>query len=137
MKKKILICTIILIILVCSILGILILLQNQPAKTQSKENIKNETVLTKTQLVNGIEFTNIECTYDGYAYLIEYTMTNTTTERIQLTEYELIIKDKEENILANISPAVEISLAPNESYDTGNSINIDLSTAYSIEIQTN
>ena len=86
MKKKTIICIIILIILGCALSGILLLINQHPKKTTSKEKDIQETELTKTQLVNGIEFTNIECTNDGYAYLIEYTMTNTTDEKIQLTE---------------------------------------------------
>lgn len=133
--KKIVICIIILIILSSASLG-MFFLKSHSTEIENKKPPKEEVTLTKTQLINGIKFTNIECNYNGYDYLIEYTIINTTNERINLTEYELIIKDKNNEVLANISPSLEISLAPNESYHTGNSINIDLSAADSIEIIT-
>ena len=90
--------------------------------------------IVKDKEINGILFTNIECAYDGNISLITYTIKNNTKETINLKEYEVNIKDKEGKLLAIMSPNLDKEIAPGESFDTGNSIDIDLSNAYSMEL---
>ena len=111
------------------------------SKTESKEEetLKyntNEGVI-KDKEINGITFTNITCTYDGAYSILEYTITNHSNQNINLGEYEIIVKDKNGNILANLAPTLDYELKKEESYNTGNAIDIDLSTASSIELVVN
>ncbi len=84
--------------------------------------------------VDGILFTNIKCSYDGNNSLITYTIVNHTKEVVNIVDYDVMIRDKNGNILAVISPNLDYDLKPEESYDTGNAIDIDVSNAYSMEL---
>ncbi len=144
-KKKILIISIILILIIIAII-ILILFKfpKNTKKTQNENNISNNDSssqdikynqnITKDKDINGILFTNINCSYDGYFSLLTYTITNNTNETINLNEYEIMIKDKNDNILAIITPNLNQEINSKESIDTGNTINIDLTGAYSMEL---
>lgn len=105
-------------------------------KKEEEPTIKYNTneEIVKDKEINGILFTNIECAYDGNISLITYTIKNNTGETINLKEYDINIKDKEGNLLAIMSPNLDKEIAPGESFDTGNSIDIDLSNAYSMEL---
>lgn len=104
----------------------------QKKETPIKYNTNEGVVQDKD--IGGITFTNITCKYDGTYSVLEYTITNHTDQDINLGEYEIIVKDKQGNILANIAPTLDYNLKVEESYDTGNAIDIDLSDAYSIEL---
>ena len=93
----------------------------------------NENII-EDKVINDISFKNIECSFDGNNSLLEYTITNHSDKEINLGEYEIIIKDKKDNILAILAPVIDYVLKPNESYDTGNAIDIDLSEAASLEL---
>ena len=130
----------IVMIIVSSIIGIVAYNLGKTSipkeKKQEESTIKyntNEEVV-KDKEINGILFTNIECSYDGNISLITYTIKNNTGETINLKEYEVNIKDKKGNILAIMSPNLDKDIAPGDSFDTGNAINIDLSEAHSMEL---
>ena len=110
---------------------------NEYKKSKVKEGIRYNTnkKVVEDKVVDNIKFTNIECTFDGNNSLLSYTITNIGNEKVNLGEYEIIVKDKNGNVLANLGPSLNFDLEPNQPYDTGNSINIDISEAYSIEIQ--
>ena len=101
--------------------------------TIEKHNTNEKVIEDKT--INNIKFTDIDCVYDGNYSIITYKIINTGNTTVNLSEYELIVKDKEGNIITNILPDIDKNLQPNEEYETGNTINMDLSKAYSIEIQ--
>ena len=105
-------------------------------KKEEEPSIKYNTneEIVKEKEINGILFTNIECSYDGSISLITYTIKNNTGETINLKEYDINIKDKEGNLLAIMSPNLDKEITPGESFDTGNSIDIDISNAYSMEL---
>lgn len=144
-QKKLMIGGGILILLIALAIGIVILnkqVKKQPLqeeKTTNETEIKHNTnqQVVEDKEINNITFTNIECSYDGENSLLTYTITNKTTETINLGEYDITIKDKEGNILAILAPTLDQNIAPGESYETGNAINIDLTTAYSIELNLN
>lgn len=145
MKKKIIIGIIILSILIFSMITIINIKRqndeitnntNTPTNNKQEETLKynqNET-FTEDKTVANITFTNIHCSYDGVYSLLEYTITNNNSKNLQLGEYEIIVKDKDGNILANLAPTLEYELAPSESYDTANAIDIDLTNAFSLEL---
>ena len=107
--------------------------------TNKEEEVKyntNENVV-KDKEINGILFTDIQCSYDGENSILTYKIINNTTEVINLKEYEVIVKDKDGATLAMIEPNLDQEIKPGESFDTGNAINIDLSSAYSMELNLN
>lgn len=140
--KKVLV-SIVCILIIC-VIGIVIFVfvnKDGNVKLNTNNNIieQNEeksifSNIEKDKNVNGINFSNIKVNFDGIDYIIEYTITNKTNDTVYLGEYEFVIKDKDNNILANIAPNFDVELKPNMSFETGSSINIDLSKAYSMEI---
>lgn len=141
MKQKKLIGS--LIFLVCLILGtILIIIYNNKTQTQKpieKKETQKETIIynpniTEEKNIDNIIFKDIECSYDGFYSLLTYKIINKTNNTINLGEYEIVVKDKDNNILANISPSITEDLKPNEEIETGNAIDIDLSNATSMEL---
>lgn len=137
MKKKVVLIILSILFLIGIILSILFFSNNQEDKinddkdNEITDNISKE--LTKDQIINNISFTNIKCSFQGNYYLLEYTITNQNNDRVNIGEYELIVKDKDNNIIANIAPYLDIELNPNESYSTGSAIDIDLTNASSME----
>lgn len=138
-KKTILIISIIVICCIGGVVGIILFNKNN-TKTEEPNTPKQETIYNTNEKVvedkniNDITFTNIECKFDGNNSLLTYTITNNKKESITLGEYEIIVKDKDGIILANLAPRLDSELKPSESFDTGTSINIDLSKAYEIEL---
>lgn len=140
-SKKTLIGLIILCILIITIISIIILTNNnqekpsketKPTQDEIKYNTKED--VTEDKLIDNILFSDIECTFDGNTSLLTYKITNQGTEAISLDEYEITIKDKNDNILAIIAPSITEEIKPNETIETGNSIDIDLTKAYKIEL---
>lgn len=132
------------ILSICLILGvtlIIVLMLNQnKTPEENNDNTTPETTYNNNEKViedkniNNITFTNIECSYDGNNSLLSYTVTNKTQAPVTLGEYEIIVKDKDDKILANLVPQLDVELKPEESFDTGVSVGIDLSKAYAIEL---
>ena len=56
-------------------------------------------------------------------------------DSIFLEDYELIVKDKDSNILAVMVPGDSKELSKNESINIENVIDIDLTKAYSLELR--
>ena len=113
--------------------------ETKETETSTNNEVKyntNQDVISD-KIVDNISFTNIECYFDGNSSLLEYTITNHSDKDVNLGEYEITIKDKDDNILAIIAPTLDYVLKPNESYDTGNAIDIDLSKAVKLELNLN
>lgn len=85
--------------------------------------------------IKDVTFTNIECSFDGFSSLLSYTITNNSKKSIILKDYELIIKDKDDNILAIMVPGDNSELKPKESIDIGNAIDINLTKASKLELR--
>lgn len=106
-----------------------------PKQTDIKYNTNEE--VTQDQNISNITFTNITCSFDGSYSLLEYTITNKTGQTINLGQYEIIVKDKDNNIIANLSPYLDQDITPNEEVATGIAIDLDLSEAQAIELVIN
>lgn len=137
-NKKLLIIGAITILLI-AIVAVVIMNKNNnknpiddPGKKEIHYNTNEKVVEDKN--INNIAFTDIECSYDGNSSLLKYTITNHTGKTINLGEYEIIVKDKEGNVIANLAPVLDYDIGPEKSFETGNAINIDLRKAYSIEL---
>ena len=98
---------------------------------------KNNSFL-KDHNVTGIVFKDIKCTYDGKNSLITYTIVNTTNKKINLYNYEILVKDKNKKTLTNIEFNYNNSLFPNEEVKISNSvIEVDLTNAYYMNLKIN
>ena len=115
--------------------------ENKTTGTVDKVNediiYNNNDKVVEDKTIGDITFTNIKCSFDGNYSLLEYTVTNNGQNSIKLGEYEFIVKDKQNNIIAILASSVDYELKSGESYQTGNAIDSDLSNAYAIELQKN
>ena len=143
LSKKTIVGMLILILLIVIIIGIVII-KNSVQKESNMNNDNNYKTnyninegIVENKIVNDILFSNIECSFDGNRSLFTYKITNNSKETGVLNDYEIIVKDKDDNILANMVISVTEELEPNESIETGNSIDIDLRGAKKLELVSN
>ena len=111
------------------------------AVSRSCYNSQNENIIytdnkdiISDKNIGDVTFTNIECSFDGFNSLLTYTITNNSKNNIILGNYELIVKDKDDNILAIMVPGDTKELKPTETIDIENVINIDLTKASKLEL---
>ena len=137
-KKYLLIIPVIIII-------VLIIINRNTSDLTTKNNISNDGYkynnnknFIKNQKVDGIVFKNIKCTYDGSNSLISYTMVNETKKDIYLDNYDIIVKDKNNEKLTKISAHVTQTFKSKESVEMANQVvGVDLTDAYSMELKLN
>ena len=137
-KKYLLIIPVIIII-------VLIIINRNTSDLTTKNNISNDGYkynnnknFVKKQKVDGIVFKNIKCIYDGNNSLISYTMVNETKKDIYLDNYDIIVKDKNNEKLTKISAHVTQNFKSNESVEMANQVvGVDLTDAYSMELKLN
>ena len=135
LKKKYVKCLIIFVIIIILIVALVLLLTHK-SDDGLKYN-KNKSFVSK-QEVEGIVFKDIKCTYDGKNSLISYKMVNNTNKKIYLENYDVIVKDKNNNRLTRISAHVTQTLKAKESVEMANQVvGIDLSDAYYMELKLN
>lgn len=141
MKLKNILISVLSISLILGIVFITIFMFNRKNTIdESEKELLSETIyntndkVVEDKNINDITFTNIECSFDGSNSLLSYTITNKTQEPVTLGEYEIVVKDKDGIVLANLVPQLDIELKPGESFDTGVSVNINLKDAYEIEL---
>lgn len=104
---------------------------NEPIENKDNKIIENK---IEDKLIDNILFSNIDYSFDGNISLLTYKITNQSSKTINLEEYEIIIKDKDNNILAIISPSILESIKPNETIETENAIDIDLKDMKTLEL---
>ena len=98
---------------------------------------KNNNFLRDHKVI-GIVFKDIRCTYDGSNSLISYTIVNETSNKINLYNYEILIKDKNKKILTRIEFYYNDSLLPNKEIEISNSVvGVDLSDAHYMNLKLN
>lgn len=109
---------------------------NKIDNNQTENIIYNDNKdVTSDKEIDNVIFTNIECSFDGFSSLLTYTITNNNKKSIVLEDYELIIKDKDDNILAIMVPGDTSKLKSKESIDIENAIDIDLTKAFKLELR--
>lgn len=143
-SKKILVGIIVLCLILTIAIIVIILKNNTPEQSAATNKTNNEEIKYNTnegiiedKQIDNILFSDIECSFDGNTSLLTYKITNNQTESIYLEEYEIIVKDKNDNILAIIAPSITEEIKPNETIETGNVIDIDLTNAYKFELTLN
>ncbi len=95
----------------------------------------NNETFKQTQEKDDITFEKIKCYYDGKESLISYIISNKSNETIELKNYKVIVKDKEENVITNIFVNSNTKLAPNEEKTVKNRVlGRDLSNAYKMDL---
>ena len=138
-KKVIKVKNVILFVLLCLlIIFLLIFAFNTKKEKPVSEKVtynKNDNFL-KEQNVDGILFKDIECSYDGKDSLIKYVIVNNTDEEIYLSNYDIVVQDKNKNHLIRIVAGFEQNLEPKEEVKRSSSVvGIDLSDAYYMELK--
>lgn len=92
----------------------------------------------KDHKVIGVVFKDIKCTYDGNNSLLSYTIVNKTSKKINLYNYEIIVKDKNKKTLTKIDFSYNNSLLPNKEIEISNSVvDTDLSDAHYMNLKLN
>jgi hypothetical protein len=133
-NKKIMLALGLLLILI--IILSIVLINNRKSDDGLTYN-KNKSFV-KEQNVKGISFKNIKCTYNGKDSIISYTMINKTKKDIYLNNYDIIVKDKDNNKLTKIVAGVTQTIKPNEEVAMSNQIvGVDLTDAYYMELIVN
>jgi hypothetical protein len=113
----------------------LIILICHGPKTDKLVYNKNESFLEQ-QNIDGILFKDIECSYDGKESLIKYVVVNNTNKKIFLSNYDILVKDKNKKPLVKIAAGFGQSIEPKEEIKQSNSVvGIDLSDAYYMELK--
>lgn len=136
MKNKI-IKNILYVVLILIIVLISIFIKNRYTNNNEITYNKNKSFV-KEQTVKGIVFKDIECTYDGNDSFISYIMVNETNEEIYLNNYDVIVKDKNDNRLTKIAAHVVDTIGPKKSLKMVNKIvGVDLTKAYYMELIIN
>ena len=131
-NSKIIILIFLIILIILTVFGIIYFNKDEDAQ-DGNNNINKEFFSNKE--IDNVTFTNIVCSFDGFNSLLTYTVTNNSMDSIFLEDYELIVKDKDSNILAVMVPGDSKELSKNESINIENIIDIDLTKAYSLELR--
>ena len=136
LDKRVLLVPVLVIILVVTIICIKSCHHKDTLDDGLKYN--NNKSFTKKQKVEGIVFKNIKCTYDGENSDISYTIVNDTSKDIYLNNYDIIVKDKNNNRLTKIAAHITETLKPKESLDwVDRVVGVDLTDAYYMELKLN
>ena len=94
---------------------------------------KNKSFL-KDQKIENLSFNDITCEFNGSDSNLSYTIINVSKEKIHLNEYEILIKDDKDEVLAKINPNYDTDLEPGAKFNTTNSVSVDLTKATSLSI---
>ena len=130
---------ILLVLVVIFIIGVLVFFNNN-SNNRNDDGLKynNNKSFTKEQEVEGIAFKNIQCTFDGKDSTISYTIINKTEKKIYLNNYDLVVKDKDNNKLTRIAAHFTDTIEPEESLDRVDMVvGVDLTDAYYMELNLN
>ncbi len=139
MNKKKAILIIILIILIIIFIGISVIVNIKSKRNKDTNNEQEELTYNtnanfiEDKNIDGLSFTNINCTFNGEVSFLSFSIINQTKETIHLDQYKISIKDKDENILSIIELTINHDFLPNEEYFTTSTVLEDLTTAYSLE----
>ena len=128
---------IVLLIVIILIIFALIKIVSKPDKKVTDKLVynKNESFI-KQQKIDGVVFKNINCSYDGKNSLISYTIVNETNKKINLSNYDVLVKDKNKVVITRIAANVQQRLEPKKGVDMANSVvGVDLTDAYYMELK--
>lgn len=137
-KRKIKKIYIIIICLICLLMffGLIKLIGSNSKEVDDNLIYNKNKSFIKHQKINGIAFKDINCTYDGKNSLITYTIINETNNDIYLSNYDVIIRDKNKQIITKIVASYSENIPPKKKISMANSvIGVNLSNAYYMELK--
>lgn len=137
-KRKIKKIYIIIICLICLLMffGLIKLIGSNSKEVDDNLIYNKNKSFIKHQKINGIAFKDINCTYDGKNSLITYTIINETNKDIYLSNYDVIIRDKNKQIITKIVASYSENIPPKKKISMANSvIGVNLSNAYYMELK--
>ena len=137
-KRKIKKIYIIIICLICLLMffGLIKLIGSNSKEVDDNLIYNKNKSFIKHQKINGIAFKDINCTYDGKNSLITYTIINETNKDIYLSNYDVIIRDKNKQIITKIVTSYSENIPPKKKISMANSvIGVNLSNAYYMELK--
>lgn len=131
------------ILIVIFIIVLLVVNSNKEDTTTDNNDNTNENInyneskdVASDKVVNGVKITNIKCSYDGFRTLLEYTISNNGSSDINLNDYELVIKDSDDNIIMLIPIGDTIELKSGSSLDTSSVIDVDFNKIKVVELNS-
>ena len=135
-KRKIFFVVIVCVISILMIFGLVKLISsNSGVKDDNLIYNRNKTFI-KQQKIKGIAFKDINCTYDGKDSLITYNIINETGKDIYLSNYDVVVRDKNKQIITKIVASYSENVPPKKKISMANSvIGVDLSDAYYMELK--
>lgn len=107
-------------------------------KIQYKRKNPNEIVtkgIKKDETYNGLTFTNTKLVKEAGIYTLTTIVKNTTSKPIDVEEVSIPVKDKEDIVIVSLLGYIGDTLQPNEERQISASTDMDLSNAYTKEIQ--
>ena len=104
-------------------------------KGETKNDVKTNTEenVVKDQEVDGLKMTNTSLTITNGISTLVTEISNNTGSDYQLEEFTIIIKDKDDNVLATFPGYVGETIDNGSTKTIDSSIDIDLSNAASVE----
>lgn len=117
MKKKVIIIGVILLI----IIGLVVLYKVT----------RNDTLISKTKIINGIKFSNANIEEKNGKYVFTVTVTTSNKSTLQVEDFDAVIYDKNENKLDALTGYIG-DISSNSKKEITIESNEDLSKAYEI-----
>lgn len=89
--------------------------------------------LIKDQQVESFEFTNTSLVYENNASVLETLVTNKSDKTEYLSEFDILVKDKDGNVIVTLTGFIGSSIGAGESRVIASTYSEDLTKAASIE----
>ncbi len=118
------------------VLGLVIFLASKSLSSDDKEHLEyntNKKFLADKKIEN-LSFENIKCSYNGSDSILSYVIVNESDKTVHLDEYEIVIKDDKDKVLATINPNYDYDLEAKAKFETSNSVSVDLTKASKLDI---
>ena len=109
--------------------------KKEEEKKKPDIKVNTEENVVKDQEVEGIEMTNASMITEDGLTTFQTKVTNNTGSDYTLNEYNIIVKDKEGNIIKTIPGYVGSTIKAGETKELKSTTNADMSKAYSVEYE--
>ena len=106
---------------------------NKENETEEKEEIVNEAGMLPDKEVNGMKLSNASISFVDDVSTFVGEIKNTTDKTIELDVFEIVLKDKDGNVVTSIPAYVTDKLEPGESFPVVATVNMDLTNVYDVE----
>lgn len=119
------------------ILGVIIFIASKSlSNTKDEEHLEYNTnkKFLADKKIEDLSFENIKCSYNGSDSILSYVIVNTSDKTVHLDEYEIVIKDDKNKVLATINPNYDYDLEAKAKFETSNSVSVDLTKASKFDI---